>query len=175
MKKNCINEKGIDWGRIKTTGGRHQPDVWKTPQNHLQPFMKITIGKKVTQLWRSDVGKSREPKTGRVNGGGAWLTRAPEKELKRSEGCRRMVWWGACMEEKGETRQSGLLSWRKKVEKNKRQKRWKRRRRGKAPSSSPNGKDNVVFASLEFGVEKPEEKRETKPFEELINHFNLVD
>ncbi len=51
----------------------------------------------------------------------------------------------------------------------------KKEEEGESSSSSPNGKDNVVFASLEFGVEKPEEKRETKPFEELINHFNLVD
>jgi len=43
----------------------------------------------------------------------------------------------------------------------------KKEEEGESSSSSPNGKDNVVFASLEFGVEKPEEKRETKPFEEL--------
>lgn len=44
------SKDGIDGDRIKITSIRHQLDIRRTPQNHLQPNLKITIGKIINQL-----------------------------------------------------------------------------------------------------------------------------
>jgi hypothetical protein len=102
LKENRINKKGIDRGRIRFIGRRHEPGVRMTPQNHLQPFLKITIAKKkkkkrrkrkrkkVTQpymqIQRGEEQRAKDQVRAQQNcknGSGVWLTRAEEEELKR--------------------------------------------------------------------------------------------
>jgi hypothetical protein len=130
LKENRINKKGIDRGRIRFIGRRHEPGVRMTPQNHLLTIFEDHHSKKKKKKKKKEKEKEKKkPNHADPTWEGAESQRSSACTTKLQEWRWRVVYtrWGRgieealkMLEEKGWTQQVGLPSWRERKRKRKR-------------------------------------------------------